>query len=82
MSFRNRAVSALLKIYKLTLSPAFMALGVRCRHEPTCSEYAAEAVRRHGFVRGGGLGLRRVARCRPGGTHGWDPVPGGKGDAA
>lgn len=82
MSFRNRAVAALLKIYKLTLSPAFMALGVRCRHEPTCSEYAAEAVRRHGFVRGGWLGLRRVARCRPGGTHGWDPVPGGKGDAA
>ena len=82
MSFRNRAVAALLKIYKLTLSPAFMALGVRCRHEPTCSEYAAEAVRRHGFVRGGWLGLRRVARCRPDGTHGWDPVPGGKGDAA
>ena len=82
MSFRNRAVAALLKIYKLTLSPAFMALGVRCRHEPTCSEYAAEAVRRHGFVRGGWMGLRRVARCRPGGTHGWDPVPGGKGDAA
>ena len=82
MSFRNRAVAALLKIYKLTLSPAFMALGVRCRHEPTCSEDAAEAVRRHGFLRGGWLGLRRVARCRPGGTHGWDPVPGGKGDAA
>ncbi|WP_027068353.1 membrane protein insertion efficiency factor YidD [Euryhalocaulis caribicus] len=82
MSFRNRAVAALLKIYKLTLSPAFMALGVRCRHEPTCSEYAAEAVRRHGFLRGGWLGLRRVARCRPGGTHGWDPVPDGKGDAA
>lgn len=82
MSFRNRAVAALLKIYKLTMSPAFMALGVRCRHEPTCSEYAAEAVRRHGFVRGGWMGLRRVARCRPGGTHGWDPVPGGKGDAA
>lgn len=81
-SMRNHAVTGLLRAYKLTLSPALMALGVRCRHQPSCSEYAAEAVRRHGFVRGGWLGARRVLRCRPGGTHGWDPVPDVEGDAS
>jgi hypothetical protein len=65
----------LLTAYRLTLSPAFMALGVRCRHEPSCSHYAAEAVSRHGIWRGGWLGLARLCRCRPGGSAGWDPVP-------
>ncbi len=75
MALKDRAISALLKTYKLTLSPVFMTLGARCRHEPSCSEYAAEAVRRHG-LRGVPMALGRVWRCRPGGTHGWDPVPG------
>jgi len=75
MATGNGAISALLKGYKLTLSPLFMALGARCRHEPSCSEYAAEAVRRHGVLRGGRLAVGRVLRCRPGGTHGYDPVP-------
>lgn len=75
MSARDRALRALLKIYKLTLSPAFMACGVRCRHTPTCSEYAVEAVCRHGWARGVLLSAGRVLRCRPGGTWGHDPVP-------
>ncbi len=46
-----------------------------CRHVPSCSEYAAEALEVHGAARGSWLALRRLARCRPGGTWGYDPVP-------
>ncbi|MEM6626255.1 MAG: membrane protein insertion efficiency factor YidD [Pseudomonadota bacterium] len=68
-------MGGLLKAYKATLSPAFQAVGVHCRHAPTCSEYAAEAASRHGVWAGAWMGLARVCRCRPGGSHGWDPVP-------
>jgi putative membrane protein insertion efficiency factor len=46
-----------------------------CRFTPTCSEYALQAVERHGAWRGLGLTLRRLGRCRPGGPFGCDPVP-------
>jgi len=46
-----------------------------CRYLPTCSEYAAEALERHGIGRGSLLALRRVARCHPWGGRGVDPVP-------
>ncbi len=46
-----------------------------CRFAPTCSEYAIEALRRHGAVRGGWLSLRRIVRCHPWGGSGFDPVP-------
>ena len=67
-------IGALLKGYKATLSPAFVALGVRCRHEPSCSEYCAECVsqawRLGGVVDGAGavcaLPARRIARVGPG----------------
>ena len=47
----------------------------RCRYLPTCSEYAREAVSSAGALRGSWLAVQRVARCRPGGGHGYDPVP-------
>ncbi|MAD19584.1 MAG: membrane protein insertion efficiency factor YidD [Planctomycetaceae bacterium] len=50
-------------------------LGGHCRFEPSCSNYAMEAVQRHGALRGGWLATRRVLRCRPGGGAGSDPVP-------
>ena len=66
---------AVLRVYKLTFSPLFAAFGVQCRHSPTCSEFAAEAMTRHGAWAGGWMGLARFIRCRPGGTHGHDTVP-------
>ena len=65
----------MLRVYQLTLSPVFFALGVRCRHEPTCSHYAKDAIKAQGSWRGGWLTLGRLVRCRPGGTYGFDPAP-------
>lgn len=65
----------LLRLYKLTLSPVFALFGARCRYGPSCSEYAAEAVSRHGLWAGSWMTLARLQRCRPGGGCGYDPVP-------
>ncbi|WP_157015497.1 membrane protein insertion efficiency factor YidD [Mesorhizobium xinjiangense] len=66
------AGTALVRLYQLTLSGF---VGNSCRHLPTCSEYTYEAIARHGLWPGGWMGLFRVLRCGPGGTHGLDPVP-------
>ena len=66
---------AVLRMYKLLLSPLFHVLGARCRHGPTCSDYALEAFRQHGFWRGFWLTISPLSRCHPFGSHGWDPVP-------
>lgn len=62
----------LIRLYQAAISPLF---GVACRYEPSCSQYAYEAIEAHGALRGTWLGLRRLARCRPGGGTGYDPVP-------
>ncbi|PWE16332.1 membrane protein insertion efficiency factor YidD [Marinicauda salina] len=72
---------AALAAYRVILSPVLYAFGVRCRHEPSCSHYASDAVRAQGLWRGGWLALGRVLRCRPGGTHGFDPAPMERSDA-
>jgi uncharacterized protein len=64
---------ALIRLYQVAVSPA---LGVACRFEPTCSHYAYGAIERHGVVKGVWMAARRLARCRPGGSGGYDPVPG------
>ncbi len=69
--FRLVAVG-LIQTYRYTLS-AFM--GRNCRHAPSCSEFTRDAIWTHGFWAGGWMGLARIVRCRPGGTHGFDPVP-------
>lgn len=46
-----------------------------CRYWPSCSQYAIEAIERHGATRGGWLATRRICRCHPWGGHGVDPVP-------
>lgn len=62
----------LIQLYRYTLS-AFM--GRNCRHAPTCSEFTRDAIWQHGSWPGGWMGIARIVRCRPGGTHGYDPVP-------
>lgn len=66
------ALIGLIRLYQLCLSPL---LGPSCRYLPSCSEYAAEAVRRHGVFRGLALALKRLLRCHPWGGSGYDPVP-------
>jgi uncharacterized protein len=62
----------LIKIYQLIISPI---LGPKCRFTPTCSQYSAEALKKYGIFRGTWLSVKRIARCRPGGGSGYDPVP-------
>ena len=59
-------------LYQFAISPL---MPPSCRHLPTCSEYAIEALREHGLLRGGWLAAWRLARCHPFGTSGYDPVP-------
>lgn len=62
----------LIAVYRYAISPL---LGRNCRFMPSCSEYASEAIHRHGSVRGSWLALRRVLRCHPWNPGGYDPVP-------
>ena len=63
-------------LYQATLSPIYAQMGVRCRFTPTCSHYGEEAIRKHGFARGGYLAAKRVLRCGPWTATGTnDPVP-------
>lgn len=68
-----RLVLSLIRGYQLLFSPLFAG---SCRYVPSCSAYAAEAVHRHGAVRGTMLAVGRLARCHPFGGSGYDPVPG------
>ena len=68
----RRILIGLIRAYQLVLSPL---MGRQCRFEPTCSCYAIEAIQRHGSVRGGWLGIKRICRCHPFSPGGYDPVP-------
>lgn len=63
----------LVAIYRVAISPW---LGGNCRFQPTCSEYAIEALRRHGALQGSWLAAKRIGRCHPWGGAGYDPLPG------
>ncbi len=67
-----RVALAGLRAYKLLFSPLFTGA---CRFHPSCSTYAADALRAHGLIAGAWLAVRRLARCHPFGGSGYDPVP-------
>jgi putative membrane protein insertion efficiency factor len=66
----------LLWLYRFAFSPLLHTLfGPACRFEPSCSRFAADAIRDHGLGRGAAMTVKRLARCHPLGGHGYDPVP-------
>ena len=70
-TMRSLALRAI-RLYQMLMSPYLRGM---CRHTPTCSNYAHEAIIKYGVVKGIWIGLRRLSRCRPFGTCGYDPVP-------
>ena len=63
----------LVRFYRLAISPW---LGMNCRYQPTCSNYAIEALQVHGVLKGSWLAAKRIGSCHPWGGSGYDPVPG------
>ncbi len=76
MEIIKKIISSILiipvRLYKILISPF---LPQACRHVPTCSTYAIEALKVHGPIKGLWLATKRIAKCNPWGTSGYDPVP-------
>ncbi len=72
MSWGARLALAAVRGYQLVLRPLLPAA---CRFEPSCSEYARQALAEHGLARGGWLAIRRLSRCHPFHAGGYDPPP-------
>ena len=72
MNILQRLVILPVRFYQRAVSPL---LPPACRYTPTCSQYMAEAVQKHGALKGLYLGIRRILRCHPWGGYGYDPVP-------
>ena len=62
----------LIRGYQLIVSPL---LGSNCRFIPTCSEYALESLKAYGLIKGTFLTIKRIGKCHPWGSHGYDPIP-------
>ena len=71
-SLSANALVKSVNFYQMSISPAF---GRRCRYLPTCSAYAKTAIERYGAWKGASLAGRRLLRCHPFGSSGFDPVP-------
>ena len=69
----KKIIVLIIKFYQITLSPL---LGSNCRFQPTCSQYMIEAINLHGVLKGLSLGFKRIFKCHPLGSKGYDPVPG------
>jgi putative membrane protein insertion efficiency factor len=70
--FLGLPLISLIRVYQWVISPM---IGPRCRFAPSCSQYAVEALKKHGLLKGLWLSVRRISRCHPWGGHGIDPVP-------
>jgi putative membrane protein insertion efficiency factor len=68
----NQLALGLIKLYQNTVSKVLPSV---CRFQPTCSQYAAEAIKKYGITRGSWLAARRIIRCNPFSEGGYDPVP-------
>lgn len=78
MNIVQSSLSFCIRLYQLLISPALVFIlgpSARCRFNPSCSQYAREAIEAHGAIRGGWLALRRLGRCHPWGKCGDDPCP-------
>ena len=62
----------IIRLYQIILSPI---LGSNCRYHPTCSQYMIDAINEWGILKGGILGIKRIAKCHPLGSKGFDPIP-------
>ena len=71
-----RTLIFLIRLYRNTVSPLRLPT---CRFTPTCSQYAVEALREYGLIRGGWLAMVRLAKCGPWHRGGWDPIPERRG---
>lgn len=68
----EKVLIAPIVVYRHAISPLLPAT---CRYTPTCSQYAIEAIKKHGPLKGSFLAAKRIGRCHPWGGHGYDPVP-------
>ena len=68
----RKILIALIKVYRFTLSPF---IGQHCRFTPTCSQYATEAIEQYGAIKGSWMAAKRLSKCHPFHSGGWDPVP-------
>ena len=72
----RRLAIGLVRLYQVCISPLLVAIwGDSCRFTPSCSQYAIEAIGKHGAVRGIAYAVRRIARCHPFCKGGYDPIP-------
>ena len=62
----------IIRLYQIILSPI---LGSNCRYHPTCSQYMIDAINEWGILKGGILGIKRIAKCHPLDSKGFDPIP-------
>lgn len=72
MNLVSRVLIVPIRVWQLTFSKV---LPPTCRYAPSCSAYTIEALQRHGPIRGLWLGIKRIGRCHPWGSSGYDPVP-------
>ena len=85
MNLLQHLVCGLIRLYQAVAPPLWKLVlgpGAVCRFEPSCSHYGLQAIQQHGVLKGGGLAARRVCRCHPWGSLGFDPVPPAKPSAA